>query len=179
MVTFIKGLDKVSDWEVQKKVISILNPQFGFDITKRVRITSDVNQFNPDADPIVWKQAKGQLPHVHEIYWDDVWICDFHEAMPGYAVLHDFLVGFKNAYEAEQISINEKAELEREELKHRADEVVKQQQEKQKKADEAIENLPDRTEDEKLAKQAITEVNEEKKEKRRKVAKKQKDLYGI
>lgn len=167
MVDFIRTVTRPRDEEWRRKVASVINSHFEFDTFKRITVISDVNQFDSNQDKTVHMQGVGEIPNYHEIYWDGVWIMDFHDNMGKEAVEHDFLVGFTNAYQDNQVTINELEELEQ---------VIKDKtiEEKIKEAAE----LPETSEEEKVAKKVIGEILTEKKEKVDKVRKKVDKIYG-
>ena len=167
MVDFIKSVTNPRDEEWRSKVAKLINPHFQFDTLKRITVISDVNQFDASQDKTTYLQGIGEIPNYHEVYWDGVWIMDFHDAMSQEAVLHDFLFGFKNAYEDNQVTINEIEELAQ---------AIKERTIEDRIAE--AKKLSEVTEEDKLGKQAIQEVLQEKKKKVDKVKKKVKKIYG-
>lgn len=156
--------------------MSRLSGDFNFSLAGRITIKSDINQYNKDNDEGVWLQARGKRPHYSELYWDDVWICDFDSNMSWDMIRYRFLIGFKNAYEDNQISLyapDEQAIKAEEESRRKAEDIIQAEINKLK---------TERAEDEAqhFAQEALVEILEEKKKKklrdRKKINDKQKTL---
>jgi hypothetical protein len=167
MVKVISQLVRPQDSQIAERLADIINPHFDFDVKKRISIRSDMNQYNSTIDEGVWEQGKGIRPHYYELYWDDVWICDFTDRMNGAAVLLKFLEGFKNAYEDDQITLHELADWEMDKRLTAEDELTKEIQEMEKeKSVEYTDNI---------ARQVIIETL---KDKRAKKSKGRKNKYA-
>lgn len=176
MVEIIGGLDTPNIQAVTKRVVAIVNPHFKFDVTSRISVRSDMGQFKAKEDKNVWLQGRGKIPHYFECYWDGVWLCDFWETMSGAEFLHQFLIGFKNAFENDQITINELTPEEiaqrRQEDTPKAEDIIAKEIKKIKK------QAPERTIEEKLVKQTNLELLEEKKQEKKQNRKKVEKRYG-
>ena len=161
-VLYIPGRPVFNETAPKQKLIKELSRHFKFDLTDRITIKADVNQFNYKEDESVWNQAREKAPNYMELYWDGVWLCDFNERELMEATIHKFWVGFNNAYTSGQISMQSpkevKEQVERDEL---AEQVKKIKQE-----------MSEKTPEDRIAKETILEVLEEKKEKRDKVRRK-------
>lgn len=161
-VLYIPGRPVFNETAPKQKIIKELQRHFKFDLTDRITVRADVNQFNYKEDESVWKQAREKAPHYMELYWDDVWICDFNEKELIEATVHKFLVGFRNAYESDQVHLQSPSEFKEQKERDHLDEQVKKI-----KAE-----MSEKTTEDKLAKKAVVELLEEKKEKRNKMRKK-------
>lgn len=144
------------------RIVSELQPHFKFNLNDRIVVKADVNQFNKKEDESVWKQAKGLAPNYYEVYWDGVWLFDFSENEPVEFVIQKFWLGFRNAYDSEQIHLRTPEEIKQQDDKDRLDEMVKKVQRE----------MSEKTESDRLAKEAVLGVLEEKKTKRDKARKK-------
>lgn len=161
-VLYIPGRPVFNETAPKQKLIKELSRHFKFDLTDRLNIKADVNQFNYKEDESVWKQARELTPHYMEIYWDGVWICDFNEKELIEATIHKFLIGFKNAYESNQIHLQSPKEIKEQQERDYLDEAVKK----------AKHDMSEKTTEERLSKKAVVEMLEEKKDKRDKVRRK-------
>jgi hypothetical protein len=175
MIVLPSGKVHVDDDRIRQVFVAQVQPYFKFDVRDRISIKSDVNQFNLE-DKFVWEQARERRPKYHEVYWDGVWICDYSDNEGVVPTVKKFLFGFRNAYEAGQITLNTKQDLANYELEERIKAFKEEQRlEKNKtleKAEKEIEMMPERTEEDKLSKQVLKEIVEEKKQFKQKKGKK-------
>lgn len=129
---------------------------FGIDeIELRTRITVklDTEQFNFKEDESVWLQKRDKAPFVCEVYFDDCWCCDLHESDSHPQLVQKFFTGFEKGYESGKIRLNRFLA-----------EIQDAQEEKDKKDAEkkALDSLPSSTPEEKIAKEIVTEIAQEK-----------------
>lgn len=129
---------------------------FGIDeIELRTRITVklDTEQFNFKEDESVWLQKRDKAPFVCEVYFDDCWCCDLHESDSHPQLVQKFFTGFEKGYESGKIRLNRFLA-----------EIQDAQEEKDKKDAEkkAVDSLPSSTPEEKIAKEIVTEIVQEK-----------------
>lgn len=129
---------------------------FGIDeleLRSRITLKLDTEQFKASEDESVWLQKKDQAPFVCEVYFDDCWCCDLHEHDSHAQLVKKFFTGFQKGYEVGKIRLNRfLAELEDARIE-------KEQKEEEKKA---IADLPSSTPEEKMAKEIVQEIAEEK-----------------
>lgn len=156
--------------EPKTEFISSVQKHFKFDISKRISLIADVNQFNYKEDESVFNQARNKAPNTIEVYWDGVWVCDFNDKQLRDRVELNFLKGFTKLYEEGRIFLNEGKE--REIVESRKQMTVEDHLAEAKK-------MSEKTVEDKLSKQAIIEVLEEKKEKVDKIRKKLKNKNVI
>ncbi len=141
---------------VQRDLADLGLPQPEHD--ERITVLADLDHFNAKEDESVWLQKKGKADEYFEIYFDEVWICDFKESESPKTVRVRFLKGFLNAYEAEDISINKGLAQAKRDAK-----VLREQKRKDDEIS-AVAQLPASTPEEKLSKEIITELVKEKNE---------------
>lgn len=158
----VLGQAEINTQAVKESLLKVVRKHFDFDITSRVEVRADVNQFKAKEDESVWLQAKGYNPNYFEVYWDGVWLCDFTEDEDPRVTDLKFLKGFSGAYESGQITINTREELSDKKPENYLDKLV----EKTKK------EMKERTVEEKISKAAILEIFNEKQKKRQKIIKK-------
>lgn len=145
--------------EPRQAVLDVVQPHFDFDVSKRITLRSDVNQFRYLEDSSVYAQARQGAEGYTEVYWDEAWVCDYKTSFTREQFEYVFLRGFQNAYEQGLISLTEEQ-----------DEVETFDEKHHKKVKE-YRKMSERTPEEKLAKQAILEILDDDKkevEKRRK-----------
>lgn len=166
----------IDDTQIKKAFCRHVGAHFRFPIEERITIKSDTNQFNPDADSYFYEQSIGKRPVVHEVYWDGVWICDYTDNDNVINTVNKFLFGFKNAYEAKQISLNSDADYKEIAMKEQIrDALIQKERENTKnleKAERKVDALPERDEAERLTKQVLKEIIEDKKQFKQKKGKK-------
>lgn len=126
------------------------------ELRERVSVKLDTEQFNFKEDESVWMQKRGKAPFVCEVYFDDVWCCDLHEGDTHLQMITKFLQGFLKGYELGQIRLNRFLALIDAEKEKKAE---KDALEAEKKA---IEALPTATPEEKIAKEIVKEIAQEK-----------------
>ena len=146
----------------KRSLLNSIQSSFKFDLKDRISVRADVNQFKAKEDESVWLQAKGRAPNYLEVYWDDVWLFDFSDNDSRASVILKFWTGFKNAFESGQIHLYTPTEMQETAQKDRLDELVRQAQR----------DMSEKTESDRIAKQVVLDVLEEKKKKRDKVRKK-------
>lgn len=149
--------------EPKREFIASIQHHFQFDISKRVSLIADVNHFKYLEDQSVWNQARQKTPNTIEVYWDGVWICDFNDRQTKDQINLNFLRGFTKLYEEGKIYLNEGRN--REIVEERKEMTLEDHIAEAKK-------MSEKTEEDKLSKIAVTEILEEKKEKRDKIRKK-------
>lgn len=159
MVNIITGLDRPDDRKVAQHVTNLVNPHFGFDITDRISVRADMNQYNADVDEGVWHQGKGRRAHYYECYWDNVWVCDFTDNMRGKEFLYKFLVGWKEAYENDEVSLHEPSEL----ANLLVEDAVKTAEKQIDKKAKEVRNRRAATEEERLSNEVVAKMLEDKK----------------
>lgn len=123
------------------------------ELLERISVRLDTEQFNFKEDESVWLQKREKAPFVCEVYFDNCWCCDLHETDSHEKLREKFFKGFLKGYELKRIRLNRfLAELEDARIE-------KEQKEAEKKA---IDSLPSTTPEEKIAKQIVTEIVQEK-----------------
>lgn len=146
--------------EPHQRVVDILQRNFDFDIKDRIDVRADPNQFKYLADPSVYAQVRQGASTYFEVYWDGVWVCDFDEEVHYLELERRFFTAFTELYEQDKVSFNEPLDdYER----------VDKHEEKMKE----VKKMSEATPEEQIAKQAITEVIKEDKDK---LDKKRKDI---
>ncbi len=145
----------------KKRVVGAIKKDMGdfgineIELEKRITIKLDVEQFDFKEDESVWRQKRGYLPNVCEVYFDDVWCCDLKETDYDQAIVNRFFQGFQKGYDSGKIRLNKfLAEIEDEK---------KAQEAKDAKRDEieAIESLPASTPEERISKEIVKEIVKE------------------
>lgn len=158
---YIPGSSSFNEKDAKLRLLSIIQPHFDFDLSDRVSVRADVHQFNYKEDESVWKQVRQKAPVYMEVYWDNVWLCDFTSTELPEATLIKFLTGFGNAYNDGQITLNTDNDLQVENTDTLTESIKK------------AHKMNTKSEEEKLAQKAVLEVLEEKKtqrdKKRRKI----------
>lgn len=130
------------------------------ELGERVTVKMDTDQFNFKEDESVWKQKRGKVPNICEVYFDDVWCCDAYETDTHEQLRLKYLKGFLKGYEIGKIRLNRFLALIEDEKEKIADEQRKVEEKK------AIENLPSSTPEEKAAKDIIKDLVTDEKEKK-------------
>lgn len=92
---------------VQERVIDLLKKDFDFDISKRITVLCDLDQFKKKEDESVWLQDKQVAPKMYEVYWDGEWIIDFADDVEPQIVYALFWQGFLRKYKAGKVFLNE------------------------------------------------------------------------
>ena len=118
----------------------------------RLLIIADTNHFKYKEDESVWLQATERIPNIYEVYFDNVWVCDFtdDDAMP--TVRLRFLKAFLQRYEAGEVSLNTQKEL----IDHDVESTID-------KALREIKASKPQSEEEHIQNEVITELLEDKK----------------
>lgn len=129
---------------------------FGIDeieLRQRITVKLDTEQFNYKEDESVWLQKKDKAPFVCEVYFDECWCCDLHESDSHSKLISKFFTGFQKGYENGRIRLNRFLA-----------EIQDAQEAKDKKDAEkkAIESLPASTPEEKISKEIVKEIIQEK-----------------
>lgn len=144
---------------VEKTVIKELSQHFdkSIDISNRVRVISDLYKFNWKEDLSVWGQKKGKVLPYYSVYFDDEFVVGFTEEWTIQQFMVEFWKALKKLYKENKIILN----------KHLADQAKIDEQLKKKdvkiKEKKRIDKLPEDTEIEKLAKEAVKRVSRKKK----------------
>lgn len=150
--------------QVKKQVIeNIKKDMTDFGITqveleKRITVRLDTDQFDAKEDESVWMQKKGKAPFVCEVYFDNVWICDLHESDTHEKLKVKYFKGFLKAYENNKIRLNLLLGVQLDEMEKEAQKQAKLE------LDKSISDLPTATPEEKMAKDIVKEIVEEKNE---------------
>lgn len=147
--------------EPHQRVVDILQRSFDFDIKNRISVRADPNQFKFLADSSVYEQVRGNANTFFEVYWDDVWVCDFDEEVHYLELERRFFTSFAELYEQGKVAFNEQEDYEYED--------------KHNKSLREAKKMSEKTPEEQLAKQAIIETIQEDKEK---LDKKKKELQN-
>lgn len=148
--------------EIKAKVIENIRADmadFGigeFELLERISVRLDVDQFNSSEDESVWLQKKGKAPFVCEVYFDNVWMCDLHETDTHLKLMEKYLKGFLNAYENNRIRLNRLLGVQLDEMEKAAQKAAKEE------LDKSLKDLPTATPEEKMAKEIVQEIVEEK-----------------
>lgn len=146
---------------VRERIISALESDladFGLpnlEVRGRIKVVFDMEQFNAKEDESVWVQLREKRPWVCEVYFDDVWCCDMKLTDTPEKLRNMFFKGFERGYDSGKIRLNRfLASLEAEKDAY----IIGQ-----KKADEkrVIDNLPERSPEERIAKDIIKEIAKE------------------
>lgn len=155
---------------VWKGLIHQLRKVFSFKLEDRIRVVADSDQFN-DSDPAVYKQLRGMRPHYYEVYWDNVWICDFDDRTDPDKAFYKFMVGFKNAFENDEVHLHAPDEYDSAKQHKRAEDMI---QEGIKKLEQT------KIEGDKgdVVRQVLRETLEEKKQEKKKIRQKAERKYG-
>lgn len=127
--------------KTQEYVVNILQPHFKFDISTRLEVKADVNQFRVMEDKSVWEQSVGKRPNYFEVYWDSEWISDFDENTPNRRFVLDFFKGFHKSYEAGRIHLNTPEELQEYQTKETIEDAIRQAKKEQDQAKSEIDRL--------------------------------------
>lgn len=153
---------KSQNAEIKKQVIENIKADmstFGiadFELINRITVKLDTEQFKASEDESVWLQKEGKAPFVCEVYFDNVWMCDLHESDSHNKLKHKFFKGFLSAYESNKIRLNQLLGVQLDEMKNEA---VRQAN---KELKQSIEALPTSTPEEKMSKEIVKEIVEEK-----------------
>lgn len=129
---------------------------FGIDeieLRQRITVKLDTDQFNYKEDESVWLQKREKAPFVCEVYFDDCWCCDLHQTDSHHKLIEKFFKGFEKGYDSGKIRLNRFLA-----------EIQDAQETKDKKDAEkkALDSLPSSTPEEKIAKEIVTEIVQEK-----------------
>ncbi len=150
---------KASNKEIKDSVIANIRKdmaEFGineFELRERISVRLDTEQFNFKEDESVWMQKQDKAPFVCEVYFDDCWCCDLHESDSHTQLIKKYFNGFLRGYELNKIRLNRfLAEIQ-------DAQTVKEEKEAEKKA---IDALPNSTPEEKIAKEIVIEIAQEK-----------------
>ena len=122
------------------------------ELRERITVKLDVVQFNVKEDESVWLQSKGKAPFVCEVYFDDVWCCDLHEADNHEKLTEKYFKGFLKGYESGKIRLNRF-------LAQIADEQEAKSIKEAKK--KVVDAMPSSTPEEKIAKEVVKEIVQE------------------
>ncbi len=124
---------------------------------KRLRVVADLNKFRFMGDESIWKQKRGKAHKILTVYFDDEFVCGLNEKTPPEQLQVDFLKGIHKLVMENKIIVNKH-------LSDQADIVEKEVKTATKKAEKKrIDDLPDKTPVEKLAKEATKRVSRKKK----------------
>lgn len=121
----------------------------GFD--KRIDVRPDTLVYNRE-DRYVWDQSKGKVPNYYTVYFDDVYICGFGEDEPQQKIDLEFWKGMQKAYKADKIRLNKGL------AQQIKDERDKQIKDAVAEANKKLDDLPEVTPVQKLAKEAVRRV---------------------
>lgn len=141
----------------QKQVTDIFVRHYGgffssdVEFDKRVDVRPDTLVYNRE-DRYVWDQSKGKVPDYYTVYFDNVYICGFGEDEPQAKLDLEFWRGLKKAYETNKIRLNKGL------AQQMKDEQEKQIQDAIKEGNKKIDDLPEYTPVQKLAKEAVRRV---------------------
>lgn len=142
----------------QKEVKEIFVGYYGqyfaseIDFSKRIDVRPDTLVYNHKEDPYVFDQAKGKVPEYYTVYFDDVYICGFGADQSQAKIDAEFWKGMRNAYRDNKIRLQKGLARQ-----------MKEEQERQIKdavaaANKKIDDLPEYTPTQKLAKEAVRRV---------------------
>jgi hypothetical protein len=162
MPNIVRTVTKPKDLEAKNFIVQLLSPHFGFDISNRITVISDLNHFQL-TDPFVWDQGVDKFPRFFEVYWDGVWICDFTDHMQGARMLVKFLTGFKDQLLAGKVFLNEKTDFEKYIIEKAVKDDIKDLENKSK----AIRNKRAGSEEDAMSHEAIAQILDEKIEKKK------------
>jgi hypothetical protein len=126
------------------------------ELVERITVLMDTDHFNFKEDSSVWLQKRGKSPWVCEVYFDETWCCDLYESDSKDKLRNKFFKGFLKGYNKGKIRLNKQKAL----LEDEIAEAKKQSDERDLK--KKIADLPTSTPDEKMAKDIIKEIHEEK-----------------
>lgn len=150
---------KTMNAEIKDSVITNIRKDmadFGLDeieLRNRITVKLDTEQFNFKEDESVWLQKREKAPFVCEVYFDDCWCCDLHEHDTHPQLIKKFFTGFQKGYDVGKIRLNRfLAEIEDAQIE-------KDKKDAEKKA---IDALPSATPEEKMAKEIVKEIAQEK-----------------
>lgn len=147
--------------KLRERIVSTLEKDLAdFGLTEleargRIKVVFDMEQFNAKEDESVWMQLREKRPWVCEVYFDDVWCCDFKISDSADKLRNIFFKGFERGYDSGKIRLNRfLASLEAEEEAW----IIKGKKDDQTKK---IESLPEATPEERVAKEIIKEIAKE------------------
>lgn len=125
---YIPGKPSVK--EPKDEFIRLIDQDFAINLDERIMLVADVNHFKFMEDEFVWNQARERIPNYYEVYFDGVWVCDFmdNEKLP--AIRLKFLRGFLEKYEAGEIHLRTKDEIEEEEVESAIDKAIRKNKNK-------------------------------------------------
>lgn len=133
--------------------------QFGLDekeLKKRITVIFDEHHFNFKEDSYVWSQKRDLIHKTAEIYFDDQWICDFHTSDTPTQLTLKYFKGFLKAYEEKKIRLNLEVKKLEDEL---FDKAIK---DRKKEALDKVKQLPDSTVEQRISKEVVKELVQEK-----------------
>lgn len=123
------------------------------ELRERITVKLDIDQFNYKEDESVWMQKRDKAPFVCEVYFDNYWCCDLHESDSHERLIEKFFTGFEKGYISGKIRLNRfLAELQD----------VQEEKDRKEAEKKAIDALPASTPEEKIAKEIVTEIAQEK-----------------
>lgn len=141
----------------QKQVTDIFISHYGgyfakeVDFGNRIDVRPDTLVYNRE-DRYVWDQSKGKVPDYYTVYFDNVYICGFGEDEPQAKIDLEFWRGLQKAYKSDKIRLNKGLARQIQEDRER------QIKEAAAEVNKKINDLPESTKVQKLAKEAIRRV---------------------
>lgn len=121
------------------------------DFENRLDVIPDTLMYNRE-DPYVWGQDRGKLAEYFTVYFDGVFICGFDTNTPQAKLDRDFWKGIRDAYKSQKIRFNKGLA---EKLKKEQDDQIKQAK---LEADKRLAALPESTPVQRMAKEVIRKV---------------------
>lgn len=157
---------RAMDIVVRDQVINRLSKHFhdNMKMKQRIKVMADVDKFDTKESEHAWNQKKGITPNFYSVYLDDEFVCSFLETDSRELFEYAFFTRLHELIDEDKIDLYEPKKHE-----PTIDELAVQIKEAKKKSAPSPED--------KVAKQAVVEILEEKKVKRDKAKQKIQSAY--
>jgi hypothetical protein len=140
---------------IRDKFIQAIERQLGFiqDVGKRLRVESDLDVFNPKEDKYIWAMKRGEVSRYFSVYFDDVFVVGFEDTELPEATFLRFFRALRD--------LSVKGEIILDKHKKDAEDIIKQELGKIERSEKKkrIDDLPESTKEQKMAKEVIKRVN--------------------
>jgi hypothetical protein len=127
-----------------------------FDMNRFV-VIADVEQYNFKEDPFVWKQSRGDMALIYNVYIDGIFICNIDQFRTIQGQLKEFWKGFLEAYNRDDNDA-QKLWLDKALYDQKAKEKKQAEQKKKDDMERAIKNSKPKSEADEIGKEIAIDV---------------------
>jgi hypothetical protein len=145
-------LSSIKD-SIKHIILTELGDSQEFNFKDRITVVSDLEMFRWKEDEYIWEQKRGKIVTHYSIYLDEHFVSGFDEDWIAQRIMLDFWKGLKTLVKNNKVALNVYQNKERQEI----EEIERKEEVKEQKR--KIDALPEATETQKLAKEAIKRVS--------------------